>query len=55
MKDWQKMFESQNDEIEKFDETKQNTAENQKLLKKRFNTVFKINGHKFTHAVYCTP
>jgi len=37
MKDWQKMFESQNDEIEKFDETKQNTAENQKLLKKRFN------------------
>ena len=37
MKDWQKMFEKQNDEIEKFDETKQNTAENQKLLKKKFN------------------
>ena len=37
MKDWHKMFEKQNDEIEKFDETKQNTAENQKLLKKKFN------------------
>ena len=37
MKDWHKIFEKQNDEIEKFDETKQNTAENQKLLKKKFN------------------
>jgi hypothetical protein len=37
MKDWQKIFEKQNDQIEKFDETKQNTAENQKLLKKKFN------------------
>jgi hypothetical protein len=37
MKDWQKIFEKRNDQIEKFDETKQNTTENQKLLKKKFN------------------
>ena len=37
MNDWHKMFEKQNDEIEKFEENEQNTAETQKLLKKKFN------------------
>ena len=37
MNDWSEMFEKQNDEIEKFEENEQNTAETQKLLKKKFN------------------
>ena len=37
MDDWHKMFEKQNDEIEKFEENEQNAAETQKLLKKKFN------------------
>ena len=37
MNDWSEMFEKQNDEIEKFEESEQNTAETQKILKKKFN------------------
>ena len=37
MNDWSEMFEEQSDEIEKFEEAKQGSEENQKLLKKKFN------------------
>ena len=37
MNDWSEMFEKQNDEIERFKETEQNSDANQKLLKKKFN------------------